>query len=87
MYRYLSFVNLLKTQYTEDTGSNKFKKYDYNNNGSLCLAEFKDIILKDPEVGMLFRELGFAKEIEGGERDKDIMKEKAELKEGEFEQD
>lgn len=63
VFRYLKSLDIIKEDYTPETGSAKFKKYDYNKNQTISFDEFESMVQNDYHLRLWMETLGFAKEM------------------------
>ena len=62
VFNYLKFMDLIKDDYDDKIGEQKFKQYDYNKNESIGLDEFRSLLENDYHSRLWMQTLGFAAE-------------------------
>ena len=72
IFRYLKFLNIIQEDYTPELGEKKFKKYDFNANGSIGFDEFQSMLKNDYHCRQWMENLGFAAESEKELEDKPL---------------
>lgn len=62
VFKYLKFLDVITEDYSPEVGIAKFKKYDFNKNGSISFDQFELMLKNDFHLRLWMETLGFAKE-------------------------
>ena len=80
-------MDLIKQEYDDKIGEQKFKQYDYNKNESIGLDEFRSLLVNDYHCSLWMQTLGFAAEKEVERKEKPVNHEAAAEKDEFVEED